>query len=320
MHTEPIDNKLAKMDILLVGAGVIGTVYGAQLAAAGHTVSIYDHGERTQQIKTTGLIAKDLATGTILQQAALVVRDTTIATYDLVLISVRQDALPSIFPIIKRLSGKPTVLFFGNNPRGRLALPKDFSKTIEQGFPGVSGALVGDTVEYIRIAEQPTVIQQNVSMPTLEFAKTLCSRGFKIARVSDMDGWLLYHAVFVACISAALYRCYTNPTLLSKDHATLTLMCQAIEEGFHALRGQGIGGQPRNLRILHLSWLRPFAIRYWSRTLGSPKGELEFAAHSRHARGEMKALAKAVLAATANGSTQREHFYRLLRQDDTINL
>lgn len=31
------------MKILVVGAGVIGTVYGAHLAAAGHTVSVLAH-------------------------------------------------------------------------------------------------------------------------------------------------------------------------------------------------------------------------------------------------------------------------------------
>ncbi len=43
-----------------------------------------------------------------------------------------------------------------------------------------------------------------------------------------MDGWLAYHAAFVACITAALYRCGTDPARLAADRQTLTLMCQAI--------------------------------------------------------------------------------------------
>jgi hypothetical protein len=40
-----------------------------------------------------------------------------------------------------------------------------------------------------------------------------------------MEGWLAYHAAFVA---AALYRCGTDPVRLAADRATLTLMCRAI--------------------------------------------------------------------------------------------
>ena len=35
------------MHILVVGTGVIGTVYGAHLGAANHRVSVLAHGERT---------------------------------------------------------------------------------------------------------------------------------------------------------------------------------------------------------------------------------------------------------------------------------
>ena len=36
------------MKVLIVGAGVVGTVYGAHLAAAGSTVQVLSHGPRTE--------------------------------------------------------------------------------------------------------------------------------------------------------------------------------------------------------------------------------------------------------------------------------
>jgi len=301
------------MNILIIGAGVIGTVYGAYLVSAGNSVSFYEHGKRTAQIKNSGLIIKDVATGISLREPAKVVSDPTTAVYDLVLVAMRQDQLVSVFPVIKRLKGEPTLLFFGNNPRGRSTLPRDLLKTVELGFPGIGGSLVGDTVEYIRITQQSTTLQTNPSIPTREFAKALRARGFKVANVADMDGWLLYHAVFVACICAALYRCGTDPAKLADDSVTLTLMCRAIEEGFRSLRDQGFSGEPRNLHLLHLPWLRPFAVWYWGRTLHSPLGELEFGAHARHAQEEMKKLAQAVLKATKDSPTNRDNFQELLK-------
>ena len=111
-----------------------------------------------------------------------------------------------------------------------------------------------------------------------------------------MDGWLAYHAAFVACIAAALYRCGTDPARLAADRATLTLMCQAITEAFAALRADGTAGLPRNLAILHTPLLRPVAVRYWAQTMRSPAGELCFAAHSRHAEAEMRTLGDDVAA------------------------
>jgi len=38
------------MKMLIVGAGVIGTVYGAHIAAAGNQVSVLSHGRRTAEV------------------------------------------------------------------------------------------------------------------------------------------------------------------------------------------------------------------------------------------------------------------------------
>jgi ketopantoate reductase len=43
------------MEILVIGAGVIGTVYGLHLAAAGHMVTVYSHGEREKEISNRDL-------------------------------------------------------------------------------------------------------------------------------------------------------------------------------------------------------------------------------------------------------------------------
>jgi ketopantoate reductase len=50
------------MKVLVVGAGVVGTVYGAHLAVAGNTVSVLSHGPRTEEVAAGGLRARD-ATG-----------------------------------------------------------------------------------------------------------------------------------------------------------------------------------------------------------------------------------------------------------------
>ena len=301
------------MNVLVVGAGVIGTVYGVQLVAGGHTVAVLGHGARTREIVRRGLVARDLA-GSVSQSAETrVVSDAGGGPYDLVLVALRADCVGSSTASLRALSGAPVLLFFGNNPRGHAALPADLPGTVHVGFPGIGGSIGNGTAEYMRIAQQPTMLESGGGRPVDEFATTLSRAGFVVRRTTDIDGWLAYHAVFVASISAALYRRNGNATELADDSATLTLMCQSIEEGFGALRREGVRGAPRNLRTLHLAVLRPCAVRYWSRTMRSSAGETLFAAHSRHAEPEMRGLAAEVVD-RVGGARETNHLRRLLSE------
>jgi 2-dehydropantoate 2-reductase len=291
--------------VLIVGAGVIGTVYGAHLAAAGNTVSVLSHGPRTDEVAAAGLCARDVLGGGLARAVTAVVPDAS-GQYDVVLVTVRRDQLGSACAGLAGLAGKPAVVIFGNNPLGRRAMTGDLPGDTYLGFPGVGGVMTGGTAEYIRIRQQPTALQQASDPRLTALEAALSDRGFAVQRVADMDGWLAYHAAFVACVAAALFRCGTDPVRLAADRATLTLMCRAITEAFAALRSSGTAGLPRNLAVLHSPWLRPVAVRYWARTMGSPMGELCFAAHTRHAAGEMRALGRDTTARIANAPALAE--------------
>jgi 2-dehydropantoate 2-reductase len=287
------------MRILLAGAGVIGTVYGAHLGAAGHAVSVLSHPPRTGDITARGLTARDVLTGNRVETGAVVVPDA-VGRYDLVLAAVRADQLASACAGLTGLEGAPAVLFFGNNPGGRAAIPATVPGAIQLGFPGIGGVLSDGTADYVRIRQQPTALQATSDPRVAELERTLRQRGFAVQRVTDMDGWLAYHAAFVACVTAALYRCGSDPARLAADRDTLILMCDAVTEAFRALRRSGVTGLPRNLATLHSPALKLVAVRYWARTMRSPAGELFFAAHARHAQLEMRALAVQVTARLGN--------------------
>ena len=283
------------MKVLVVGAGVIGTVYGAQLSDAGHPVDVLAHGARTEAVARSGLVVHDVVSGAGSSSPVGVVGNAGGGPYDLVLVAVRADQLQTAAASLRCLSGAPVVLFFGNNPAGRAAAPSDLPGTVHLGFPGIGGSMGEAAVEYMRIPQQPTTLQTGGGRPIEEFAEALSNRGFAVSRTPDIDGWLAYHAAFVACVSAALNRCAGSAADLAADRTTLSLMCRAIEEGFRMLRRGGVHGLPGNLRTLHYPALRPVAVRYWARTMRSPLGEHCFAAHSRHAQPEMRRLADAVL-------------------------
>ena len=209
------------MKMLIVGAGVIGTVYGAHIAAAGNQVSVLSHGRRTDEVAAGGLCARDVLGGGQVDATAEVVPDVG-GDYDVVLVAVRRDQLASACARLAVLAGKPAVVFFGNNPAGRAAIPGDVPGDVYLGFPGVGGVMAGGTADYVRIRQQPTALSQSPDPRLAALESVLSSRGFAIQRVADMDGWLAYHAAFVACVAAALYRCGTDPVRLAADRPVLT--------------------------------------------------------------------------------------------------
>jgi ketopantoate reductase len=290
------------MKVLLIGAGVIGTVYGSHLSADGHLVSVLTHGAHTDRIALCGLAATDLATGVQTVAPVVVLDQASGVSCDLVLIAVRADQLASAAGSLHGLAGQPALLFFGNNPSGHAGLPAGLPGPVQLGFPGVGGSMVGGVAEYVRISQQPTTLETDGPAAVTEFGAAMSRRGFAVTRTASIDGWLAYHAVFVASIAAALYRCHGSAAELSADRPALSLMCRSIEEGFTALGRRGVTGLPRNLRVLHQPALRAIAVRYWAHTLGSPVGEQCFAAHSRHAKPEMRALAAAAVRQSGSAS------------------
>ena len=95
------------MKVLVVGTGVIGTVYGAHLAAAGSTVWVLSHGPRTDEVAAAGLCARDVLGGGRADAKAAVVPDAS-GMYDIVLVAVRRDQLASACAGLAVLAGKPT--------------------------------------------------------------------------------------------------------------------------------------------------------------------------------------------------------------------
>jgi hypothetical protein len=65
--------------------------------------------------------------------------------------------------------------------------------------------MAGGTAGYVRIRQRPAARQWSPDPRLAALESALSSRGFAVQRVPDMDGWLAYHAAFIACVAAAPY-------------------------------------------------------------------------------------------------------------------
>jgi len=287
--------------ILIFGTGVIGSVYGERLLAAGHDVVLLARGGRLRDLRKSGLVLQEAQTG---HRTALSV--TVVAApdpgdqFDLVVAPVRRDQLPDTLPLLTALSGGPDVLFFGN-ALGRISeLASALGGRAVFGFPAVGGVRDGATIRYVLIRQQKTMLGEasGAATPRLRQLQSVFSAaGFPTTMSADVPGWLTAHAAFVVPIAYALYRDDTDAALLSKDPVTVRQMVRATRQAFHALRAAGNRQIPGNLRALYLGLPEVFAVQYWRRVLASPRGELWFAAHSRAAPEEMASLATELVTA-----------------------
>jgi 2-dehydropantoate 2-reductase len=107
------------MRILVLGAGVIGSFNAARLKEAGQDVTLLARGRRLADLREHGVVLEDFRTGRrTTTRVPLVERLGPEDDYDLALVVVRRNQIPSVLPMLAQNRRIPSVLFLGNNAAG----------------------------------------------------------------------------------------------------------------------------------------------------------------------------------------------------------
>lgn len=303
------------MRILVLGAGVIGSVYAAKLLQAGHEVVVLGRGARLADLRAEGLVLQDAESGERSVLAVQCVADVgTGDRFDVVLVPVRAEQLPSTLPLLTAMDDGSDVLIFGNPADHRAEVVAALGGRALFGFPAAGGTRHGPVVTYVLISRQRTMLGEPDGTTTPRVQRlhdVLSDAGFPTTISADIDGWLLGHAAFVVPIAFALYRTGVDAARLAADRATMRLMVLATREAFTALRQDGNHQVPTNLRVLYFLPTM-VVVAYWRRVLAGPRGELWFAGHSRAAPEEMRAMATELQGALRRAERPTPHLDRLL--------
>ena len=283
---------MASMSVLVTGAGVIGSVYAGRLAQARHEVTILARGNRLNELRRAGLRLRPSG-GAEFRPDVTIVGDPPAARHDLLILAVRREQAAAAAQQAAGIRAT-TVMLFGNYG----GMTAELSATVGAdrmipGFPGAGGRIDGGTVTYALIKAQPTVIG---GLPGCDgeraqaVAHALREAGFRTSIESDMDGWLASHAALVVPMAAAIMAAGGSASALAEQKELLGRMTAATRAVYRAQRRGGRLVINRNLWLLYLLMPKWFAARYWAGALRGEFGELAFAAHTRHAWGEMAAL------------------------------
>ncbi|BCL81488.1 2-dehydropantoate 2-reductase [Ktedonobacteria bacterium brp13] len=246
------------MDILIYGAGVIGSVYAARLQEAGYNISLLARGQRAVALRTHGIQLEDASTGRRTTTRVSVVEHLAPTdSYDVVLVTVRLDQLHSVLPILAANRQVPTLLFMLSNPAGMRQFEQLDPQRVVPGFPAVGGVRRGDVVRYIPLRQVPTMLGEADGRMTprlRQLAGIFKQAGFTVKLSSDMQAWLKTHTIMDMGIIAAAMMTGKKSALLARSRHNVVMLVQAIREGLLALRALGTPLTPFYLTVLFL-WL-----------------------------------------------------------------
>ena len=239
------------MRILIYGAGVIGSLYGALLAEAGFDVSIYARGLRLESLKRNGLQYKYRGK---IRTAPIKVLSKTAPDdrYDFILLTVRENQLHAALEEL-RPNSSPTIVTMVNS----LETYEQWEAICGPGriipaFPGAGGGLDGSMLD---AALTPRFIQPTTFGKTDGRERAL-ARVFRRAKipyqiVADMHAWQLCHLAMVVPIADAYYEA-DDPKNAGRDAALMRKTAKQIRDNLNAIAARNIRLFPGKMQVFRL--------------------------------------------------------------------
>lgn len=249
-----------KKKILIYGVGPFGSLFAERLAEAGHSVSLLDHEERQQELKTYGVVTENTETGKqTVTHLPVVDRLSEEDFYDLVIVPMRKNRVSEILPVLAANKNVPTFLFMMNNAAGQQPFIDAVGKDrVMAGLPQPGGFKKGHVMHMMPVeAKKPTVmpigeIDGKITARTLEVAKILGSmRGYRIDIRKDIDDWLKTHvALIIPTMAPAVYACNTDQERFAATRDAHVLLKRALHEALLATENAGVPLTPPGIKII----------------------------------------------------------------------
>ena len=288
------------MRILIFGAGVIGSLYGALLAEAGYDVSVYARGRRLESLIRNGLLFKS---GGMIRKAPVKVLSKLEAEdrYDFIILAVKENQLHAALKELRQNSS-PTIVTMVNSLEtyDRWEAICGVGRIIP-AFPGAGGGFDGDVLD---AALTPRIVQPTTFGKTDGREKELACilHGAKIPYqiVPDMHAWQLCHLAMVVPIADAYYEA-ADPEHAGRDAVLMRKTAKQIRDNLNVIAARKIRLSPEKMQAFRLL---PVPLVGWilSLVFRSSFGDRFMYRHSMKAPDEMRQL--------------HEQFYRWLEQED----
>lgn len=243
------------MKVLVYGAGVIGSLYGAYLSQSGCEVSVFARGHRLASLQEKGLL---YLYGKDIKRANVTILDRLYSSdwYDYIFLTVRADQLHTALKSLKE-NVSPTIVTMVNTLENYSEWEDLCGKgRILPAFPGAGGSIndgILDAALTPRIIQPTTFaeIDGTRSERVVTLKEILTQAGISCQIVPDMHAWQICHLALVVPLADAYYM-VDDPKMVHKDKAVIRKTAQALHDNFARLKHRGDAISPPKLNLFRL--------------------------------------------------------------------
>ena len=279
--------------ILVIGAGVNGSVCAAGFYNAGIDVTILTRGKRYEELRDEGIVIEDpfKHKRSVTKVPVINCLDPN-DLYDYMLVVVRKNQVADLLTVLAQ-NRSPNIVFMGNNLSG----PDEFTRILGKdrvmmGAVYAAGKRDGSLIRAITsksIAAPFGEVDGTITPRLKRLAGIFRQAGFKVETSTDIVDSQTTHAVGVALIGKLTIKHGCNASALARSGDDLRLFIDGRREAHHVLRALGrriipwseaaIGVIPGFLQVAGLRAL-----------LNSKLGEVGLAWHCSQAPDEIRQL------------------------------
>jgi 2-dehydropantoate 2-reductase len=284
------------MRILIIGAGVIGSFNAARLAEGGHDVSLLARGRRLAELREHGVVLENgrrPAGGRTTTRVPLVEQVGPDDTYELAVVVLRRNQIPSILPLLARATRISSVLFLGNNAAGSSDLVEALGRDrVLIGMVNAGGERQGHVVRYLwwpRLPLQLGELDGRRSARTDAIVRAFETAGLPARVRAHMDAYLKTHAAGLPGFAGAMYRA-GGVRQLARRPELLRLCVESMREALRALIQLDVRLLPSATRLA--LWMpRPLIVLALRLLLDTELAVVGGERHANAAPDEMKEIA-----------------------------
>jgi 2-dehydropantoate 2-reductase len=259
--------------LLVIGAGVNGSLCATNLHKAGFNVTLLARGKRYEELQSTGIILEDQFAHTRTETRVPVTNSLDPADYyDYILVVVRKNQVAALLPVLAQ-NVSPNIVFLVNNPSG----PEEFTKAlgcqrVMQGFVFGAGRREGNVIRgYFPKGSWAVTpfgeIDGTLTPRLTRLVNIFRQAGMRAKASRNSTDWLATHAALVPCFAMPIMKYNLDAAALAKSRAEVGLIVDAMRETLDVLEAVGFRVTPwsnsslryipRFLFILLLQWALP---------------------------------------------------------------
>jgi 2-dehydropantoate 2-reductase len=282
--------------ILVIGAGVNGSVCAAALRRARYDVTVLVREKRLEELRARGIEIEDPLKGTrTVTQVPVVDRLAPDDIYEYVLVVVRKNQVRDLLPVLAQNQSQ-SVVFMVNTASG----PEEWiaalgAQRVMLGFVFAGGRREGSLIRAMRGRGRTPFGEANgaITERLTRLVSILNRAGLKAKAIADMPDWLVTHAALVAPLGMLVLKHGCDTYALARSREDMGMFGDALRETLAVLRANGRRIVPHSAVLLDV--LPRFVVNSSFRLLLSSRfGEIGAGWHCSQAPDEIFQLAREV--------------------------